>query len=125
MTFHVDRDGFASEGLVQPASGITPFGFAFGKRDQVFVSEAFGGAPLSSAVSSYMAGADGTLNTVGASVPTTQTAACWVVVDAQRTLRLHDQRRQRSISAYAIGFDGGDHADAGQRARRRDGRRAE
>ena len=78
VTFLVDRDGFASDGLVQASSGITPFGFAFGKRDQVLVSEAFGGAPLSSAMSSYIAGDDGTLETVGASVPTMQTAACWV-----------------------------------------------
>ena len=106
VTFRVDRDGFASDGRVQPSSGVTPFGFAFGKRDQVFVSEAFGGAPLSSAVSSYGVGADGTLNTIGASVPTTQTAACWVVVTPSGRFAYTTNAGSASISAFAIGFDG-------------------
>lgn len=37
VTFAVDRDGLAGDMRVQAASGVTPFGFAFGKRDQVFV----------------------------------------------------------------------------------------
>ena len=106
VTFKVDRDGFASDGLVQPSSGVTPFGFAFGKRDQVYVSEAFGGAPLSSATSSYIVAADGTLNTVGASVPTTQTAACWVVVTPNGRFAYTTNAGSASISAYAIDVDG-------------------
>ena len=35
---------------------MTPFGFAFGTRDQVFVTEAFGGAENVSAISSYEIG---------------------------------------------------------------------
>jgi hypothetical protein len=46
--YTVDKDGIAQGPVVYPSSGITPFGFAFGKRDQVFVSEA-----LESAASSY------------------------------------------------------------------------
>ena len=106
VTFPVDGDGFASDALVQPSSGTTPFGFAFGKRDQVFVSEAFGGAPLSSAVSSYVVGADGMLNTIAASVPTMQTAACWVVVTPNGRLAYTTNAGSASISAYAIGADG-------------------
>jgi 6-phosphogluconolactonase (cycloisomerase 2 family) len=106
MTFRVDRDGIASEALVQPASGVTPFGFAFGKRDQVFVSEAFGGAPLSSAVSSYTVGADGMLATVAGSVPTTQTAACWVVVTPSGRFAYTTNAGSASVSSFAIDFDG-------------------
>jgi 6-phosphogluconolactonase len=106
VTFRVDRDGVASEGLVQAASGVTPFGFAFGKRDQVFVSEAFGGAPLSSAVSSYTVGADGMLTTVAGSVPTTQTAACWVVVTPSGRFAYATNAGSASISAFAVDFDG-------------------
>ena len=44
LTFAVDSDGLAGAAQVQNASGTTPFGFAFGLHDQLFVTEAFGGA---------------------------------------------------------------------------------
>ena len=43
------------------------------------VSEAFGGAPGASAVSSYRVGVHGSLETISPSVPDRQTAACWIV----------------------------------------------
>lgn len=107
VTFLVDRDGLASDGLVQPSSGPTPFGFAFGKRDQLFVSEAFGGAPGQSAISSYAVNGDGTLTTAAASVPTTQTAACWVVVTPDGRYAYTTNAGSASISGYRIAFDGG------------------
>jgi len=51
--FTVDDDGVAVGPKVVPSAGHTPFGFSFGKRDQVFVSDAFGGAANAGAVSSY------------------------------------------------------------------------
>ncbi|AMY08210.1 3-carboxymuconate cyclase [Luteitalea pratensis] len=56
-------------------------------------------------MSSYIAGADGALTTVGASVPTTQTAACWVVVMPNGRFAYTTIAGSASISAYAIGFD--------------------
>jgi hypothetical protein len=52
--------------LVQDSAGTTPFGFAFGKRGQLPVSEAFGGAADASATSSCRLGSDGilTVNTL-------------------------------------------------------------
>jgi 6-phosphogluconolactonase len=61
VTFAIDRDGLPASTHVQAASGVTPFGFSFGKRDRVFVTEAFGGAPNASATSSYEIGRDGML----------------------------------------------------------------
>jgi len=52
---------------------MTPFGFGFGKRSQLFVSEAFGGAPDASAVSSYIVSPEGDLEVVSPSVATSQT----------------------------------------------------
>src|SRR5216684_932745 len=57
--FSVDDDGVAVGPTVVPSAGQTPFGFAFGKRNQVFVSDAFGGAANAGAVSSYEASDDG------------------------------------------------------------------
>jgi 6-phosphogluconolactonase len=44
VTFAIDRDGLPGDAKVHASSGQTPFGFAFGRRDRLFVSEAFGGA---------------------------------------------------------------------------------
>ena len=52
-TFAVDDDGIAAEVVTHPSAGMTPFGFAFGKRGDLIISEAFGGAPGASALSSY------------------------------------------------------------------------
>jgi 6-phosphogluconolactonase len=61
VTYEVDREGLPGDPQVQPSAGQTPFGFAFGRRDQLFVSEAFGGAPDQSAVSSYEANGELTI----------------------------------------------------------------
>lgn len=106
VTFAIDRDGLPTDTRVQTASGVTPFGFAFGRRDQVFVTEAFGGAPDSSATSSYGIGGDGTLTTLSGSVGTGQTAACWAAVTPDGRFVYVTNTGSGSISGYAIGFDG-------------------
>jgi len=79
-TYAVAGNGYASAPVVNPSAGMTPFGFAFNQKGVLIVSEAFGGAVNASAVSSYTLGGDGRLDVVSASVPTTETAACWVAV---------------------------------------------
>jgi 6-phosphogluconolactonase (cycloisomerase 2 family) len=105
-TYVVDAAGVAQWPQSFGSSGVTPFGFAFGKRDVLVVSEAFGGAPDASAVSSYIVGADGTLQTVSASVPTTETAACWLVITNDGRYSYTTNAGSGTISGYRIGFDG-------------------
>jgi 6-phosphogluconolactonase (cycloisomerase 2 family) len=76
----VGSDGVAGPPISNPSNGLTPFGFAFDQRNNLIVSEAVGGAPNASAVSSYIAALNGTLDVVSASVPDMQTAACWIVI---------------------------------------------
>jgi 6-phosphogluconolactonase (cycloisomerase 2 family) len=76
----VGSDGVAGPPIPNPSNGLTPFGFAFDQRNNLIVSEAVGGAPNASAVSSYIAALNGTLDVVSASVPDMQTAACWIVI---------------------------------------------
>lgn len=58
----------------------TPFGLEFDARGDLLVSETFGGRANASALSSYEVDEEsGALSIVSASVPTNQTAACWVV----------------------------------------------
>jgi 6-phosphogluconolactonase (cycloisomerase 2 family) len=106
VTFQVGRHGRPGEGRVQDSNGPTPFGFAFGKRDQLFVSEAFGGAENASAMSSYDVDREGRLSTISASVKTNQTAACWVVVTPNGRFAYTTNTGSGSISGYAIDFDG-------------------
>jgi 6-phosphogluconolactonase (cycloisomerase 2 family) len=106
VTFEIGRNGLPSEARVQDSSGQTPFGFAFGKRDQLFVSEAFGGAENASATSSYDVDRHGVLTVISASVGTHQTAACWVVVTPNGRFAYVTNTGSGSISGYAIDFDG-------------------
>src|SRR5439155_1425253 len=77
--FVVGKDGVAGAATRYGSSGTTPFGFGFGHRGDLVVSEAAGAAPLSAA-SSYELSKDGALTAISRSVPTTQAAACWVAV---------------------------------------------
>jgi 6-phosphogluconolactonase (cycloisomerase 2 family) len=106
LTYTVGQDGYAADPTVYASVGATPFGFAFGKRGQLFVSEAFGGTPDVSAVSSYIVSPDGALEVVSPSVGNLQTAACWVIVTKGGRFAYDTNTGSGSISGFRIGFDG-------------------
>ncbi len=58
----------------------TPFGFAVGKENLIYVSEAAGGAAGASTVSSYHISNNGEISLVTGPLSAGQTAACWVVI---------------------------------------------
>ncbi|HJS43990.1 MAG TPA: beta-propeller fold lactonase family protein [Gemmatimonadales bacterium] len=76
--YPVAQDGVAGERESFPSAGGTPFGFAFGPRKLLFVSEA--AAPGSA--SSYVLNRSGNLRLVSGVVATHQGAPCWAVVTA-------------------------------------------
>jgi len=104
-TYVVDEDGRASGLVAHPSSGATPFGFAFGKRGGMVVSEA-NGVPGGSAASSYNLNDDGNLELVSGSVATNQGAACWVVVTNNGRYAYTANAASGSISGFQIGRDG-------------------
>lgn len=104
--FAVNRDGYATGPDVVPSNGITPFGFAFDRRNRLFVSEAFGGAPNGSALSSYELERDGELETISPSVATKQTAACWTVVTRDGHFAYVTNTGSSTISGYSITSSG-------------------
>lgn len=104
--FPLDRDGYAGDPVTNPAAGTTPFAFAFGKRDHVFVSEVSGGAAGAGAVSSYDLTRDGFLEVIDASVPNTETAPCWLVVTRGGRYAFTTNTPDDSLSGYAIDFEG-------------------
>ncbi|MGH3023309.1 MAG: lactonase family protein [Gaiellaceae bacterium] len=106
VTYRV-RHGYASGPNAQPSAGQTPFGFAFDRRGRLIVSEAFGGAPDASVLSSYALAGDGTITPITPNVGTTETAACWVVVTRNGRFTYTTNTGSNSISGYRIGSDGG------------------
>lgn len=106
-TFTVDGNGEAAAPLPQPSIGMTPFGFAAGPHNTVLVSEAFGGAPDGSAVTSYRIHRDGLLEVLAPSVPTMETAACWVAVSKDGRFAYTTNTGDGTVSGFAIEDDGG------------------
>jgi len=106
VTYVVGRDGRASGPIAHASAGMTPFGFDFGKRGTLIVSEAFGGGADASAVSSYLVGDDGSLSVVTPSLPTTETAACWIVVSHDGRFAYTTNAGSGTISGLDVDFDG-------------------
>jgi 6-phosphogluconolactonase (cycloisomerase 2 family) len=103
--YSVDESGVAGAPNVVASSGATPFGFAIDRQDHVIVSEAFGGAADASAVSSYTLDGDD-LDSVSASVPTTETAACWIALSGNGKFAYAGNAGTASVTGYRVGNDG-------------------
>lgn len=99
------RGGTLSAPRLVPSSGQTPFGFAVAHNGTVVVSEAFGGAANASAMSSYRVN-DGGVRLVSGSVPTKQTAACWVAISGDDRHAYTTDAGSAVITGYAIGARG-------------------
>lgn len=105
-TYTVDDEGIANGPMPQASNGQTPFGFAFDKRGKLIISEAFGGAPGASALSSYSVDEDGNLKTINSSVPDFQTAACWVVITKNGKFAYTTNFGNDTISSYKVSKKG-------------------
>ncbi len=106
LTFAVDGDGLLSQPTIQSSPTPTPFGFAFGRGDQLLVSEAAGGAAGASTLSSYRLNGDASVNVVSAAVPSGQSAACWVVATRDGRYAYVSNTASGNLSTYDIGSNG-------------------
>jgi 6-phosphogluconolactonase (cycloisomerase 2 family) len=104
--FPVDSNGVAGSLVTTASQGLTPFGFAFDRSGRVYVSEAVGGATDASTASSYALGAGGALQVISPSVPTNQTAACWLVVSKGGRFAYTTNTGSRTVSLFSIANDG-------------------
>jgi 6-phosphogluconolactonase len=104
--FPVHPNGTLGSISVHDSHGMTPFGFEFTDSNTLVVSEAFGGAVNASAVSSYQFSSGGALTVVSGSVPTHQTAACWIATTPQGDFTYTTNTGSGSISGYAVGTTG-------------------
>lgn len=103
--YTIGVDGRPSSTRFQAAAGTTPFGFAFSGNTLV-TTEAFGGAPGGSAVSSYRLSNDGSVTTVTASVPTTQTSACWLAITGNGRYAYSANTGSSTITGFALSGNG-------------------
>lgn len=104
--FPVDGSGVAGPPVANASSGQTPFGFTFDDAGTLIVSEAAGGAPDASTVSSYSINPDGTLTTISPSVATMESAACWVVVTDNGRFAYTTNTGSGTVSGLHVAGDG-------------------
>ncbi|HWC73785.1 MAG TPA: beta-propeller fold lactonase family protein [Gemmatimonadales bacterium] len=97
--YGVTSDGVAWSAGTTASAGGTPFGFAFGHRGEVFVSEAAGSA------SSYVLDG-GALSLASGAIVTHQGAPCWAVVTNNGRFGFTANAQGGSISGFAIAPDG-------------------
>ena len=106
-TYTINENGLPSPPIDNPSNGMTPFGFAFNNGGTLVVSEAFGGTPNQSAVSSYGASEDGTLNVISGSVANSQTASCWIAITKSGKLAFVSNTGSGTISSYHVNAEDG------------------
>ena len=98
--FTVDPNGTASGPNVFPSAGSGPFGFAFGKRGQVIVSESAG------SVSSYSVSRSGSLGTISGAIGNGQVATCWLVLSSDNRYGYVTNTGSGNASSYTVAFEG-------------------
>lgn len=108
VSWRVGSHGTLGSMTVTPSAGVTPFGFAFDRRDRAVVSEAVGGAALGSSASSYRFSerSPAQPQLVSSAVPTLQTAACWVVITPDGRHAYTGNAGSSSISRFGLARDG-------------------
>lgn len=88
------------------SANATPFGFAVGESGKIFVSEAAGGTPGASSVSSYHVSYDGTISLINGPVLAGQTAACWVVVTDNNKFVYATNTGSNDVSSFTSNASG-------------------
>jgi 6-phosphogluconolactonase (cycloisomerase 2 family) len=99
--FTLDR-GSIEGPFLTPSAGPTPFGFAVGPRNTVFVSEAGAGG----GASTYRLRRNGELDAISSNVMTGQRAACWAALTPDGRFGYVTNAGTGNISGFAIGRDG-------------------
>jgi 6-phosphogluconolactonase len=99
--FALDNDGLVTEVTRQPAAGMAPFGFAFGRGGVLISTEAASGS-----VSTYELTGDDTLEVISAAIPSTQAATCWVSLTSDGKFAFVSNTASGTLSTYHVGRHG-------------------
>lgn len=104
-TYTIGPDGLATSHQIFLSPGPEPFGFAAGRSDRIFVSEA-AGVPGASSASSYQVSDTGVLNLISATNSTMQHAACWLVLTPNEQFAYTGNAGSGTLSAFSISPNG-------------------
>jgi 6-phosphogluconolactonase (cycloisomerase 2 family) len=85
--------------------GPKPFGFAVGRSDRIFVSEA-AGVPGASSASSYHVSNNGDLTVISPTNSTKQQAACWLVLTPDEKFAYTANAASGTLSAFSVSPNG-------------------
>ena len=106
ISYTINANGTPGTMHMLTSANATPFGFAVGSGGNIYVSEAAGGAPGASTVSSYHISADGTISLITGPVSAGQTAACWVVVTNDEKYVYATNTGSNNVSSFNAANDG-------------------
>lgn len=107
ITYTVNEWGIPGGMHSITSSSPTPFGFAATENKNIFVSEAAGGAPGASVLSSYRISNNGNITLVDGSVGAGQSAACWVVVTGNGKYAYTTNTASNNISNFNVNTNSG------------------
>jgi 6-phosphogluconolactonase len=96
----------AAHPQIVASPGPTPFGFTFTRRRTLLVAEAAPGVPGGASVSSYRVDVNGVPTVLERSVPTRQTAACWITTTPGGQFAYTANTGGNSLSGFALGRHG-------------------
>jgi len=108
-TFTLGDDGLATTHKTFQSQGPTPFGFAVGRNDRIFVSEANAGVNNGSSASSYTVSPASDLEVISGAIPTRQSSACWLTLSPDGRFIYTANAASGSISGFSVALDGSLH----------------
>jgi 6-phosphogluconolactonase (cycloisomerase 2 family) len=106
-SYTVSEDGIPGAMHTLTSANTTPFGFAVGNDKKIFVSEAAGGAPGASTLSSYRIQNTGTISLADGPVGANQSAACWVVITNNGKYAYTTNTASNNLSTFRINSSSG------------------
>jgi 6-phosphogluconolactonase (cycloisomerase 2 family) len=103
LVFPVGSDDLLGAPTILPSATPVPFGFAFGRFGEFFVSEANPNQPGQSALASYRLLSTGGARTQTPSATTYQSRACWVAVTGNGHYAYTANPASNSITGFKVG----------------------
>jgi 6-phosphogluconolactonase (cycloisomerase 2 family) len=104
-TYTIASDGLATSHQIFLSPGAKPFGFAAGRDNRIFVSEA-AGVPGASSASSYYVSDKGNLTVISPTNSTMQQAACWLVLTPDEQFAYTANANSGTLSAFRVSPNG-------------------
>lgn len=105
ISYTVSKSGMPGFMHSLASANTTPFGFAV-NGNKIYVTEAAGGMPGASTVSSYRINEDGAISLITGPVSAGQGAACWAVITDNNKYVYATNAGSNSISSFNVGNSG-------------------